>query len=84
MKLSELESLVALMRAKATEMGNDNPTVEFYEGDRAALNAALEKGCAFVNMDVHPSVAEELQLHVVVTTGSVAKRGDFAIPLQLV
>lgn len=84
MKLIELELLVAAMRKKANEMGVANPNVEFYDHDRDQLLERHAAGCAFLNMEPVDGVIDQLHEHVVRTDGSVAKRGDFAIPLKLV
>lgn len=83
MKLSDLEKLVAVMRAHAKKMNVEDPNVEFYEDSREALLEAHKKGAVFMNMEPVADAAEKIGDHVCVTGGDVAKRGDFAIPLKL-
>lgn len=88
MKLSDLEQLVAVMRAKADDMQVADPNVVFYDDDRTALLAALERPMSFIDMDPFDSCARHIDDHVVLGgfengLRSVKLRGDFAIPLKI-
>lgn len=83
MKLSYLESLVKAMRAHADRNGNEDPNVEFYDDNRAAITEALASGSPFLNMEVVPDITDSgIHQFAMVSDGSAARRGDFAIPVK--
>ena len=83
MKLSELERLVAVMRAKADDMQVADPNVVFYDDDRSALLEALADPVAYVDMDPLDDCAKHIDDHVVAGKQAAKMRGDFAIPLKI-
>lgn len=88
MKLSELEHLVAVMRAKADDMQVADPNVVFYDDDRSALLEALAGPVAYVDMDPLDDCAKYIDDHIVAGDSEAGEpaakmRGDFAIPLKI-
>lgn len=84
MKLSTLEKLVAAMRDNANRTGVEDPNVEFYDDNKQEMRDALERS-PFCNMEVSFGGRDTSQMIRdcrVVTSGDVAQRGDFAIPLK--
>lgn len=72
MKLSRLKALVEAMEKSAAEVGNPDPTVEFYnDAERKPDNLTLSAW-------VQPSNVRRYRAD---HDGDAAKRGDFAIPL---
>lgn len=88
MKLSDLEHLVAVMRAKADDMQVTDPNVVFYD-DRPDLLGALEiDPYASIDMDPFEDCANHIDDHVVAGDSEAGEqaakmRGDFAIPLKI-
>lgn len=74
MKLSDLETLVAAMRARANAAGNKDPNVELFDPS--------PEGCTgFYNYTISQDIADEIHEHEVLVSGTQALSGDFAIPL---
>lgn len=82
MKLSQLKALVLALEAHAERNGNADPKVEFYDDDRPKFAAAFQAAGPFFNMEVAPDVdVKNVHKYAVLSTGEIATRGDFAIPL---
>lgn len=72
MKLSQLAALVSAMQTLATLTGNSDPNVLFYNEDPRHPE----------DLEVAPRVTpDRLGNLMCIVDGSVAKRGDFALPL---
>jgi hypothetical protein len=72
MKLSELENLVRAMRTRAEAKGIADPNVELFDADEHPLAK---------NYTIDTWVANDIEQHVVLVSGTAATKGDFALPL---
>ena len=79
MKLSQLELIVASMRAQAG--ASADPSVDFWVLNRAALVDVMRGPTAFVEFDLDAS-ADNIQAHKVVTEG-VRALGDYSLPINV-
>ena len=76
MKLSDLEHLVAVMRAKADEIQVADPNVTFYDDLIELLEALEVNPCASIELDPFEDCAKHIDKYVGLLR-------DFTIPLKI-
>lgn len=80
MKLSDMEKLVAAMRASATKDGLDDIEVRFWDFDFSKRDPER----AFMDLDIHCDAVANLKHHKVIADYGTEKYGDYTLPLECV